>query len=322
MKKMGLLWRLYFLFFAIPFPMILYYSISGHQPQPAHSSPAVVQICLVLSVLLWLLGIFLLCKRWIWGVFKMQDRIKWLTTQGVQIPARITDCVSTGPSAGKNAEPLEVVFVFANFAGAMVTERMQINDSKPYERRYEVGKTMNLRLDPDIKPPYLLPEDTRTQLRTGVLALRASGIALFVLAIIGYYFFSYRYEGHQVSWNFLVFWHPLILCALMTILFIVFNIGRIGSILVGGKHNLRLKFYGKKTKATLRNATQTGLTINNQPQVLFEIEYEDDLGKKYQVKFKKIVSLLNLDMAREKELMIFYLPDEPHTIAFASDLES
>lgn len=102
----------------------------------------------------------------------------------------------------------------------------------------------------------------------------------------------------------------------------VFNMSLIGRLLVGGKHNLRLKFYGKKTKASLRNAKQTGLTINNQPQVLFEIEYTDETGRKYQVKLKKIVSLLNLGMAREKELMIFYLPDEPHTIAFAEDLES
>lgn len=320
MKRMGLFWKLYMLFFAIPFPMILYYSISGSQ-QPAHTGPLLVKFYLALSVVLWAITLFLLFKSWILGVFEMHNTIKKLTTQGILIPATVTDSVSTGPSKSKDAEPLEVTLAFANLAGEMVSERMEINDSRPYEHRYEIGKTVNLRLDPDLKPPCLMPEDTRVYLKKNVLVLRVLGLLLLLAVITGYYIFSYNCEGQGRSWDFMVFWHPLVLCPLIMFFPNLFTLLLLRKFFGPGKDDLRLKFYGKKTLAKLRNAKETGLRINDQPQVLFEMEYSDDLGKKYQVKLKKIVSLLNLGIAREKEIEIFYLPEDPHTIAFARDLE-
>ncbi len=318
---MGLFWKLYMLFFAIPFPMILYYAISGSQEAPAQSSLVLAYVYLALSVLLWALCLYLLLKTWIIGVFELHRAIGKLTSEGIPLQAAITDCVAVGPAGKQNFEPLEVTLSFQNMAGETVVERMAINDSKPYERRYETGKTINLRLDPDLKIPYLLPEDTRTRLKTGVLTLRVLGWLLLIVAIAAYYIFSYRYEGHNQYWTFLVFWHPLIICPVALLLSTIFNRSIIGKYFSPGKHDLRLKFYGRKTRARLRKASQTGLTINDQPQVLFELEYNDEQGKKYQVKLKKIVSLLNLDSTRQQEIEIFYLPEAPHTVAFAQDLE-
>lgn len=321
MKKNGIFWKLYMLFFALPFPMILYYSISGSQPEPAHTGPVPVAVYLTLSVVCWALLMFFLLKSWVFNVFKIYARINKLLTQGTLVVATVTDCASKGISKQKDTELLKVTLAFPNLSGEMVSERMEITDSKPYEHRYDIGQKVNLRLDPELNLPYLLPESTQIQLKKGTISFRVLGWLLLLIGITGYYYFSYRYEGHDNTWSFLIFWHPLIICPLILFLYKGLIGGLLHKYFGPGKHDLRLKFYGRKTKARLHNASQTGLTINNQPQVLFEMEYTDALGKKYNTTFKKIVSLLNLDITRQETLEIFYLPDEPHIVALASDLE-
>ncbi len=300
--------------------MILYYPITGSEG-PAHTAPQWIIVWLVLSALLWIIYLYRLLKGWVLGVFQMYARIIRLMAQGTLVRATVTDCVVAGPAGKSGVEPLHVTLSFTNFAGEQVTETMEINDSKPYERRYETGKTVDLRIDPELRQPCMLPDGTVTRLKKGVLTIRIIGLVLIVAAITGYYFFSYQYEGGGASWQFIVFWHPLILCPLI----LLFNDLGIGGLLrkhLGpGKHDLRLKLYGRKTMATLKSASQTGLSVNDQPQLLFVLEYTDNLGKKYQVSFKKVVSLLDLDIARKEQLAIFYLPEAPLTVALASGLE-
>jgi hypothetical protein len=321
MKKNGIFWKLYMLFFAVPFPMILYYSIRGSQQEPADTSPVLITVYLIISVISWALLMFFLFKSWVLNVFKIYARINKLLLQGTPVTATVTDSASKGPSRQKDNELLDVTLTFPNLAGEMVSERMEINDSKPHEHRYDTGQRLNLRLDPELNLPYLLPESTQTYLNKKTITLRVLGWLLLLVAVTGYYWFSYSYEGRSRSWSFLIFWHPLIICPLILFLYKGLIGGLLNKYFGRGKDDLRLKFYGKKTMARLRNASQTGLTINDQPQVLFEMEYTDAFGKKYTTSFKKIVSLLDLGIAKQEMLEIFYLPDAPHIVALAGDLE-
>lgn len=319
MKKTGLFWGIYMLFFAIPFPMILYYSITGSEPQTAPTGPLLVKVYVTASVILWLICLYRLLKNWLLGVFTYYKRIRKLMAEGTLVAATVTDCVTAGPARKAGVEPLQVTLSFTNFSGTTISETLEINDSKPYEHRYDLGKQVDLRIDPELKLPCIMPDGTRVRLKQGTLLLRTIGLLALIAAITGYYLFSYQYEGRGNSWQFMIFWHPLIICPLM----ILFNTSLIGGLMKKyfgpGKNDLRLKLYGRKTIATLKSASQTGLSVNDQPQVLFVLEYTDDSGKKYQANFKKIVSLLELDITRKKELEIFYLPEAPHTIALAAD---
>jgi len=84
---------------------------------------------------------------------------------------------------------------------------------------------------------------------------------------------------------------------------------------------VRLKFYGKKTLARLLSAKQTGTYINEQPQVKFELAYDDEKGRTHQVSFKKVISLLEVGITQQEQIAIFYLEDDPQRIALVSDLE-
>ncbi|PSK91124.1 hypothetical protein [Taibaiella chishuiensis] len=320
MGRNGIFWGIYMLFFAIPFPMILYYSITGSDAGRADSSPLMIMVWLSLSALLWIIFLYQLLKSWLLDVFTVHARITRLMAEGTLVPARVTDCVVAG-QARKGVESLNVTLSFTNFAGEAISETMPINDSKPFERRYETGNTVDLRIDPELKQPCVLPASTVTRFKKGVLVLRITGWLLIAAAVAGYYYYSYWFEGQGQNWRFMIFWHPLILCPLMLLFYERVIGGLLRKHLGPGKHDLRLKLYGRKTMATLKSASQTGLSVNDQPQLLFVLEYTDDLGKKYQVSFKKIVSLLELDIARKEEIAIFYLPDAPLTVAFASDLE-
>src|SRR3546814_9789441 len=109
-------------------------------------------------------------------------------------------------------------------------------------------------------------------------------------------------------------------CALPILLFTQGGISSLLKLFVGDPEKyLRLKYHGKKTMAEVVSAKQTGTYINEQPQVQFDLNYEDSRGQRHRVSMKTIVSLLNLDMAKQKEIEIFYLEDDPQKIAFVND---
>src|SRR5690606_6751385 len=98
---------------------------------------------------------------------------------------------------------------------------------------------------------------------------------LLLLAVAGYYVFSYYYEGNGTGWRFLTFWHPLVLCP------VILHVYRGGlsallKMFVGDPEDLlRLKYYGRKATAQVLSASQTGTYVNTQPQVWFELEYQN-----------------------------------------------
>lgn len=145
---------------------------------------------------------------------------------------------------------------------------------------------------------------------------RLLGWALIVGAVSGYYVFSYNLESNGTGWRFLMFWHPLIIIPL-GILFYSFVFSRVFNMLgkiMGGISSKELDERGIDTRASVVSAHQTGLYINNQPQVLFELEFKDQTGNLHRVKHKQIVTLLNLGIASQGTLPITYLPENPQKI--------
>jgi hypothetical protein len=78
--------------------------------------------------------------------------------------------------------------------------------------------------------------------------------------------------------------------------------------------------YGIKTTGDILNYKQTGMYINEQPQVQFEIEYTDQEGNRRVTLCKKIVSLLDIHKLDNGPKEIMYLPHEPEKIVFYEDL--
>src|SRR5690606_28176281 len=128
------------------------------------------------------------------------------------------------------------------------------------------------------------------------------GWLALLAVVLAYYLFSYRYESQGTGWRFLTFFHPLLICPL-TLLGMGWLIkGGIGKFFMGTTDAIRLKYSGYLAEARLLKAKQTGTYINEQPQVRFEVAYEDQQGVTHQVSLKKIVDLLEMDVIRAETI--------------------
>lgn len=80
--------------------------------------------------------------------------------------------------------------------------------------------------------------------------------------------------------------------------------------------DMKIFLWGKQATATITKASQTGLMINDQPMIQFNLNYKDESGQIHFVQFKKIVLLTEMDRVKLRKREILYLEDEPQKIAF------
>ena len=315
-------WALYMLFFAIPFPMFLYYAINSEFDVNTlkDKNPYVALGYLALSVIFWLIVLLGYFRKWIVECFITKKNLESIKRSGVQREAKIINAVKISkPTSKLNTYELELGF--KNLADTEIRHKTTITDAKPHERRFEAGKKVSLLLNRDQKkePHFILTSATAT-LNIRVLIIRALGWTALTLAVRAYYVFSYQYESYGMGWRFMCIGHPLIVCAFMLLLYrylILFIFSKLGGF---GHDTAKIKFAGVKTQAKLIKVNQTGTYINEQPEMRFELEYSDHKHHVHRSTLKKIVGLLDLDMTKKEYLEIFYLPENPNQIALASDL--
>ncbi|NML35778.1 hypothetical protein HHL17_01090 [Chitinophaga sp. G-6-1-13] len=311
-------WVVYMLFFAIPFPMLIYYNT---REGLSDTNPYLAIAWLLLSVILWGILIWRWFRNWILMPFKMRRNIDYLLREGEKREARVVES-KDGKQVKTDMITKEMTLGLRNFVGTEITEKLELVDSRPGEMRYEKGRIIHLMIDKALKlRPYLIVDTTQANVKAGRMLLIVLVWLGLVGAIIWYYYFSYNMENDGYGWRFMKFYHPLVLCPL--ILFVSrLGLGMLLKLFSGSDPDtlLHIKYYGVQTMAEVVSATQTGTYINEQPQVKFELRYQDTNGKTYTATLKKIVSLIDIGMVREKAVPIFYLKDKPSEVAFAEDL--
>jgi len=315
-------WLIYMLFFAVPFPMLIYYNTEyGTVGENGGTRPWLALALLALSVVLWLILVQGWFRRWIILPFIMRRNILRLLKEGVRKDARIKSSKEL-PAAGKDVETREIVCSLQNFVGTEITEQLEVNDTKPELHRYDEGKTIRLLIDDKLKAvPHLTLDGVTVGMKAGRLITSLLAWLLIVSAIAGYYVYSYQLENFGRGWRFLEFYHPLVLCPFILLVGRI-SFGKLIRLFIGGPGNgLQLKYYGMRTDAQIVSAEQTGTYINEQPQVRFELRYQDNLGKTHTASLKKIVPLLDLNITKQESIPVFYLKEDPTQVAFASDIE-
>lgn len=314
-------WLIFMLFFAIPFPMLMYYAIDGdHNPDwLLHKDPVTALVILGISVALWGLLITGYFKNWILSVFITKRNMEKIKSHGLIRQAEILSSQKVSGS-GDKIDTYELNLSFKNLADTTITEKMIVNDSKPYERRFEKGKRVEIIIDKTMThKPYLIIATTQSHINIPILILKTLGWAIFLALVIGYYRYAYLDESKGAGWRFLNFYHPLIICPF--ILFLYRILARLFKKYVSRlTENKLIKFKGIKTTARLISLNQTGVYINEQPQIKFELEYTDNRNQSHRAIVKKTVSILQLDITKQEWIDIFYLPEDPKRIAFANDL--
>lgn len=322
-RGFGLFWILFMLFYAIPFPMLLYYNIKSEDPPELGStSPWVALGLLAVSVVLWLLLLAGYFKKWVLSNFIAKRNIERLKAHGIRRLAEIRSAVKISKD-GSRYDTYELRLAFKNLADSEIIQKTVVNDARPSERRFEAGKRVEVLIDREIKHvPYFTFASSEATIRPlGILLVFLGWIAVVVL-VVGYYVYSYQTENIGMGWRFMAFWHPLIICPAVLLFYrgllrLIFN-------RIGGKsldEAVLIKYKGIRTTARLISASQTGTYINEQPMVRFQLEFTDHLKRTRRAEIKKIVDLLDLNSVKQETAGIFYLKDHPDRIAFEADLE-
>lgn len=316
-------WILFFLYFIFVHPAIIYYGTDFQDVNLSRVNPKESFVYLALSVVLWSsifgFSFYLLMKY----SFIKQKNISQIIKTGVRLPARIIE-VRPLTSVNKKIESKTVLLEFDNLEGERVWQKMDINDSRPLESRFEVGKTLYLRVDENLKrSPFFVLEDIRTKINLIPYIVWI----VFLLGVLYYYNYSYDLENAGYGWRFLSFSHPLISSAGFLILFsgifyLIFKFLILKKLNIG-KESVILKFRGLKAYAKIIRAEQTGTYINEQPEIQFDIEFTDYTGNMHRTKIRKIVSLVDVGSVKlETEKEIFYDKRNPDSVMFEEDINS
>ena len=240
---------------------------------------------------------------------------------GIPVKANILK-VKELPFSPKKAQPKEIMMELSNLNGETIVHQMTIKDLYPEEGRFQVGKSLDLRLDATFKHyPYLVLEGSHGRINYTAFIIWG----LLHVGILFYYFYAYQTESNGYGWQFLSLEHPLLSSALMLLLFAgigyIFIYRLLFRKIEWSPSNLPIKFKGVKATAQVIQVEQTGVSINDQPEVCFELEFTDKNGKLQKASLKKIIPLLQLDQTKVKEQAIFYMPDQPQRVMFASDID-
>ncbi len=309
----GLFALLFLLFWAVPFPMIMYYGGANYNDG---SSPAWAFTWLALSVLFCLLLIYSTFRGLVLSRYIAINKLKNLMQNGELKNSKIIKSTPL-PSEYPGVNKYELLLELKNFVGTTITEKVNINESDPVLHRFEAGKTLALRIDKSLKNvPYLQVDGAHYNPPNPRGLILGSVFWIIICGIIGWYFsFAYQHENNGTGWRFLVWYHPLILCPLILLcISFFFRSGRLS------KNQLMHKYYGYDVQAQVVSVAQTGVYINDQPQVRFNLSFTDCNNQLVNTSITKTLGILDAPMAQQKTLDIFYLSSNHNDVCLAADL--
>jgi hypothetical protein len=323
MTKPGLgisFWSIYTLGFTVALPAFLYYN-TGSAEEPPQQSATVALLYLGLGIVAWLVAIGLYTRFFIGLVFTDKQRLEKTASEGTTITAKITEQTQVGVL--RDTAVLDLKLAFRNLAGIDVEVPYRLNDGKPYENRFEVGNTIEMSVRIDGQHITFVPKTLHVSRNKGIVLLYSIVFLLLLTAAIAYPAFSYAMESQGSGWRFLRLSHPWISVPLINLgvgAFIWALLHFISKASGGQEQPLPMVMYGRRAKGNILSYRQTGMYINEQPQVQFQVEYTDQQGNRHTVPYRKIISLLEVHKVDKGPKEIMYLPGEPSNIIFYEDL--
>lgn len=314
MKPVSLFWIIFMLFWAIPFPMLMYYN--GFENMSS-SAPVWALVWLGVSLLFWILLLIRFFRKLVLRRYTSKSNLSNLMQSGDLKTATITQSVLAAPEY-PGINKYDLTLEFKNFVGTTIHDTLSINDSHPELNKYQKGKTLQIRIDKSLQnTPYIQVDGAHYNAPKANNIIMAAFWWLVMVAIVAwYYYFAYEHQSNGMGWRFLVWYHPLLICPVILRFVSIFFTGTKYS-----SNQLKHKYYGYRTTADLLSAAQTGTYINEQPQVRFNLQYTDHNNRQQTASFTKVISLLDVGMTKEKHIDIFYLQDAPGDISLASDIE-
>jgi hypothetical protein len=314
MKRFGVFGVLFLLFWAIPFPMFMYYTTSVFS---SGSSPLMAFVWLGIALLFSTILLAGLFKRIVLGRFIAIRKLNNLMQNGDLKNATIVQSTLM-PAEFPGVSKYKLLLELQSFVGTTIREIMYLNDSKPELHTFETGKTIKVRIDKSLTNVPYIQLDGAHYNGPKIKGILIGGTLWVIAAAIigGYYVYAYQHQNNGTGWRFLEWNHPLIISqGILIILGYVFRGGQLS------KNQLQHKYYGYETQAQVISTEQTGVYINNQPQVRFNLQFTDKNKQVNNVSIKKTIGILNTALVQQKTMDIFYLAEDPQNICLATELE-
>lgn len=310
MKKMLYFWAAYLLFFAIPFPCILYYSIGYPVDAAARVSPLWGTLLLALSVLLWAL----LAAAYAWTLvlapFRARARTEAIKRAAIRRRARVLQAQDTGRRR-RGWRVWSLTLALDNLSGTPIQDQVLVVDRQPQLQRFVVDNHLDALLSDDPGGyPNLVLEGAMPELDYPRLVRRVLLGAVLLVVLAGYYAWCWFDQSQGQGWTFLSLWHPLISMPASLCFYLL--VGRLLARMVGVDRRAEaLNYRGVGTEARVLQVRQTGGEVNHQPELEFELAFEDQQGRTHTATVRRVVSLLDLPSVPRERARILYHPDDP-----------
>ncbi|MGR3856422.1 hypothetical protein [Chryseobacterium indologenes] len=314
MKLMIIFWGAFLFFFCVPFPIFIYMMTEELATEPRNSL-AVSYGYLGFSLLIWGYVIIFFINKLFITTFKEKNTIRSIVQNGIPREAKIIDYKLLKYIPKKNMNLIQVGLSFPNLSNTVIEHTMMFHDSRPQEKRFDVGNKIKVLLNPKVsQEPYFILSDQKVGFNTSGMILRIVFLVLLMAYVIGLYSYFYWRESFDFGWRFLTFMHPIIFSGVMTIIYVLVFQLIFGKFLKNTKEK-RILFSGRNAEANIISVSQTGLTVNDQPQIMFQVSFKDFRGTEHIAVYKKIVSLLKLSsIPQQGTIEIMYDENDPKQI--------
>lgn len=311
---MIIFWGAFLFFFCVPFPIFIYMMTEELATEPRNSL-AVSYGYLGFSLLIWGYVIIFFINKLFITTFKEKNTIRSIVQNGIPREAKIIDYKLLKYIPAKNMNLIQVGLSFPNLSNTLIEHEMMFHDSRPQEKRFDVGNKIKVLLNPKVsQEPYFILSDQKVGFNTSGMILRIVFLVLLIAYVIGIYSYFYWRESFDFGWRFLTFMHPIIFSGVMTIIYVLVFQLIFGKFLKNTKEE-RILFSGRNAEANIISVSQTGLTVNDQPQIMFQVSFKDFRGTEHIAVYKKIVSLLKLSsIPQQGTIEIMYDENDPKKI--------
>ena len=311
---MIIFWMLYTLFFCIPFPIFIYMT-SIENPLEPKNSLETSHIYLGISLVIWLYVLVFFIYSLFIETIKSKNRINTIMERGIPRDAKVIDYKLMKYSAKSNTNFIQIVLAFANLRNVQIEHVMFFNDIKPEEKRFEAGKTVKVLLNPNpLQEPYFILKIQKTKYNKIGMTLRVIFMLFLLTYIPALYYYFYTTESFNFGWRFLTFMHPIIFSGIMFLAIILVYQLIIKSVFFKNK-NERILFAGRNAQADIISVSQTGLIINGQPEVLFQVSFKDFKGKAHIATYRKVIYLLDIaSVPKHRKIEVMYDENNPGKI--------
>jgi len=271
-----------------------------------------------LILIYWPYRLFL---RPIFNLFKKQKAMQRIVQEGMPIEGEVVASQYFGAPHSNGTRKIRITVAFNNFVGTRIQEKFRFFDTQPQQNRYEVGKNVKL----------FLSDETiggkKVTLAGGQPKINVKFIAIFLslFTVVAYCIYTFVIQpiwlrGEQdLDTTILLFDQPTAALLVMiygSVITFVFLLFRFLGAAMGMKSNWGdFKYHGKQATASITHYAKTGMRINDNPQVKFDITFTTDNGQTVSSSVKKVIDELEIGRIHEmKHIDVLYLPDNPQKV--------